>query len=340
MLHWPGPDTPLYEFREGKHRQIEVLAGMNEVKRRDVLRTAMLRCPNPSGDMVEHYLPLSYASYGEPLVVGLVGSTQSGKSHLLAAMIDGIQGGGLQPYGLKVDAVDIGLHQSYLNERVTPLFRDAQRIGGTREGIVTYADALLVTSPTGEKVPVAFFDVAGGDLLQTGQTARFIAGAGALIFVVDPVTALLQPGDPAGHQVGRSDGAFDTVLTRLGVGQRFLEIPAAIVINKSDRLRFQPPADRWLRAASTGGRVDADRLLAESRDAYAMLYEHGAYAWLRPFHECRRCTLHFVSATGGECDGETYPRGVRPRRVLEPLLALLAMRGLIPGPESMKVGVW
>jgi hypothetical protein len=79
-------------------------------------------------------------------------------------------------------------------------------------------------------------------------------------------------------------------------------------------------------------------MAAESRAAYAFLYQRGALAWLQPFHECRRCTLHFVSATGAEPRDGVYPRGVRPRRVLEPLVALLAMTGILAGPESGKVG--
>ena len=114
-------------------------------------------------------------------------------------------------------------------------------------------------------------------------------------------------------------------------------MPVALVVNKADRLRLRPPVDEWLRARPNGT-IDAARWRAESRDAYALLYRHGAHAWLRPFHESEQCTIHFASATGSEAHGDTFARPVRPKRVLEPLLALLAMAGALPGPEAAKVG--
>ncbi|HSV65000.1 MAG TPA: hypothetical protein VLJ59_03700 [Mycobacteriales bacterium] len=339
---WPSGDV-LYHYEERGGRQpLAMPLGIDELKRRDILRTAELRCPNPSRDTPAHFLPVSYASYAEPLVVGLVGETESGKSHLLAAMIAQIQRGGLQPYGLKVDPVDIGQHEDYLRDRVEPLILRGEKIPGTGEDVTSYADALLITSAAGTR-PVAFFDVAGGNLVKTGQPSRFLAGVGALIFVVDPGTALQQRGlgdRSAPREAVRSrDPAFDVVLSRLGAGAQYLDVPAAVVLNKADRLRFQSPVDFWMRRPGNGGRIDSRRLREESRDVYALLYEHNAHAWLRPFHECRRCTLHFASATGGEPDGDRYPRGVRPWRVLDPLVALLAMTGVIPGSESAAVGV-
>src|SRR5262249_51057069 len=130
-------------------------------------------------------------------------------------------------------------------------------------------------------------------------------------------------------------------LARLGAGKPFLPAPAALVINKADRLRLRPPVDRWLRATAANGQIDAARWRDESRDAYALLYQYNAHAWLRPFYECKKCTIHFVSATGSEADGKSgtsFIRRVRPLRVLEPLLALLAMTGALPGAEASKVG--
>jgi len=86
------------------------------------------------------------------------------------------------------------------------------------------------------------------------------------------------------------------------------------------------------------GKVDVVSIRAESRDAFALLHEHGAGSWLQPYYRCRKCTLHFASATGGEVVDSRYPRGARPSRVLEPLIALFAMTGVIGGPGMDEVG--
>jgi hypothetical protein len=73
------------------------------------------------------------------------------------------------------------------------------------------------------------------------------------------------------------------------------------------------------------------------------MHEKGALALARPYRLCDKATLHIASPTGGACDGEgdgsVYPRGVTPRRVLRPLVAMLAMTGVLTGPEAGRVGI-
>src|SRR5262249_21210518 len=97
-------------------------------------------------------------------------------------------------------------------------------------------------------------------------------------------------------------------------------------------VRFQSPVDTWLYADAD--RFDPAAVVDESRDAYAFLHRRGAQAGLRPYDKCRKCTLHFVSAPGGAATEGRFPRGVRPRRVLAPLISLFAMTGVLRGyPE-------
>ena len=97
------------------------------------------------------------------------------------------------------------------------------------------------------------------------------------------------------------------------------------------------PADKWLRRG-TEVTLDASLIHAESRDAFAYLHQQGAVASLGPFEVFSRCTLHFVSASGGDVSVDKFARGVRPTRVMQPLVAILAMAGVISGPEAGKVG--
>lgn len=135
-----------------------------------------------------------------------------------------------------------------------------------------------------------------------------------------------------GSQVDRDgDVAFGTVLDRLPRTGPYLETPAAMVLGKSDLLRFQPPVDRWL-GENPPAALGPDHFLEESGDVHALLRQYAGPAWLRPFDAFRRCTLHIASATGGQEKQGRFPAGTGPRRVLEPLLSLLAMHGIIEAP--------
>ncbi|MGQ4419454.1 hypothetical protein ACN6LA_006800, partial [Streptomyces sp. SAS_269] len=209
-----------------------------------------------------------------------------------------------------------------------------------------FVESLLITDVRGQVRPVAFFDLGGEDLVRTDAALRFLLGVDALIFVVDPALALPLPQldhvrERLDVEVNRDgDLAFGTVLDRLPKNGPYLDVPAAMVLGKADLLRFQPPVDRWLARPPTTS-LDPAPIREESRDVYGLLRRHAGQAWLRPFDAMRRCTLHIASATGGQEAHGRYPAGAGPRRVLEPLLALLAMHGLIDvpgGAEALAVG--
>ncbi|MFF8839227.1 hypothetical protein [Streptomyces sp. NPDC015130] len=305
----------------------------------DALRKAYHLCPHTREGDEEHELPVPYLTNGEPLSVALVGSSSVGKTHLLAAMLGEIELGGLAPYGLRSRPLNPETHRTYLRERVQNL-QQGRQLGRTgQQTFARFADGLLVSAGGGTPRPVVFFDLAGEDLAQDGEVARFLMGVDAFVFVLDPLRALrLGSLDPVREQSGLrrrdlGDEAFTTVLDRIP-RQRggLVGAPAALAVNKSDLVRFEPSVDRWL-GRSLPGRYDPAEARDESRDAYAFLTQHASAAWLKPFDDCANCSLHFVAATGGQARGDRFPHGVRPRRVLAPLLSLFAMCGLLPGVE-------
>src|SRR5207237_7832652 len=101
---------------------------------------------------------------------------------------------------------------------------------------VEYVDALLVSGPTGQW-PVVFFDIAGEDFRTGSRPARFMLGASALMFVVDPGPALGVTGDEGGDATGR-DTTFEAALSRIRATRPpvrgYVDLPVAMVINKSD----------------------------------------------------------------------------------------------------------
>jgi hypothetical protein len=117
-------------------------------------------------------------------------------------------------------------------------------------------------------------------------------------------------------------------------------VSAAIVLNKADKVRFDEPIARWLGAGE--GTLEPVDFLRESADVYAYLDERGALALTEPYQACQKATLHVASPTGGAQEGEDktskYPRGVTPLRVLRPLIAMLAMTGVLTGAQAEQIG--
>ena len=342
-------EQTVYERTElGAYNQFAADLITDPVKREERLRDAYVRCPNPSGDAkAEHYLPLGYLRYLPPLVIGLVGTAAVGKSTLLAAMVNEIDRGGLIRYGFNVRPLVHERHMEFRRTRLERLMQTSKALNSTApaaEG-VEFADAFLLVKETAVQ-PVIFFDVGGESLADVGPTTRFIQAVGALIFVVDPDRALGRvegSRDAAGQPTSEGDLAFNAVIGRLsppsGLAAQHLDRPAAIVLAKADTLRFEPPVSRWLsQPEGTATAIDAGLIRAESRDVYAFLYQHDASPWLKPFDSFRRCTLHVVSATGSSAVDQSYRHGLRPRRVLDPLIAILAMTGVIGGPGADQVG--
>ncbi|MCT4352402.1 hypothetical protein M5362_04545 [Streptomyces sp. Je 1-79] len=313
--------------------------------RREILRKAYHLCPHAGPGEEAHELPVPYLTNGDPLSIAFVGSSSVGKTHLLAAILGEVELGGLEPYGLKCLPLNPDAHRTYLRERVQSLQQGRQLGRTVQQTFARFADGLLVSARGATPRPVVFFDLAGEDLAQDGEVTRFLTGVDAFVFVLDPLRALRMASlDPVREQDGLprrdlGDEAFTTVLNRIErQSNGLVGAPAVIAVNKSDLVRFEPAVDRWL-GRGLPPRLDREALRAESRDAYAFLTHHASRAWLKPFDDCARCTLHFVAATGGQARGDRFPHGARSRRVLAPLLSIFAMCGLLPEAEPIEGGV-
>jgi hypothetical protein len=327
-------DSTYWRWEGGKYVELQIQPGATVAQRAYQMQGAMIRCPDPLKFQEEHYLPADYVNYARPVVIGFIGATTSGKTHLLSAMVGAIEGQELSDYEITSRALDERWHHQFLENNVRPLLEEGKVLPATEERIITFADALLMGPEGGPQRPVALFDVAGGELsreLTSEQGAkRFLQIADGFVFVVDAVRL---------GQSRTGDDTFNTLLGLLRAVNRLPSVSAAVVLNKADLRRFDDPVTRWLRTDLVG--LDPDLIKEESADVFAYLESFGSRAWAEPYRACHKGTLHVASATGCSAEsgpGTPYSRGVQPRRVLGPLVALLAMTGVLNDPRAQQVG--
>jgi hypothetical protein len=322
-----------WTYNDGDYEEIHIPPDANVVQRTRYMHGAYVRCPSTEDgtSTVHHYLPAQYARFGPPVLLGFVGLTQSGKSHLLTSMIAGITR--LSEHRIEVHALDPAKHHQFLENSVKPLIARGEVLPGTPDdATTTFADAFIMRPAGGQERVVALFDVSGGILAQANSKREFLFIASGLFFVVDP------------DKIEASRAGDDTFTNVLNIVRTRADrdaVSGVIVLNKADKIRFEEPASRWLYSADAA--LDPDSFLRESADVYAYL-ERGAPGVLtEPYQVCRKATLHVASATGGPQEGEekggTYPRGVTPLGVLRPLVAMLAMTGVVTGPQAEKIGI-
>ncbi|MFF7449488.1 MULTISPECIES: hypothetical protein [unclassified Streptomyces] len=304
-------------------------------------------CPG-NDDVPRHELPDRYPMFGtEPVRIGLVGASSTGKSHLLAAIIDQARRTTvMRHYGLRVEALDPQRYHQYLNEVVAPFVDRREELRATPDRPdLRYATGLVVTDEhSGRSHSVIFFDVAGGRLERPGREADFLNRLSALLCVVDPTRI---PGLTSQKGTTGRDPAFEHVRQRLrqqaDPAVPLLSVPCALVVTKSDLLRFRGyrEIDDWLHE-KPDAESDLSTVEQESEDVYAFLAARGGGDWLQLAGECQGSTLHLASATGtgpreqgDRAAARRFDEALfRQHRVLRPLLALFAMKGVMTGPAA------
>jgi hypothetical protein len=338
----PWDRTPPYRVdRDGSTVLLTRIPRESDPAWRDRLIAAYRPC-GEVGAPGTHLLPYDYADY-VPITIGMIGHSKAGKTHLLAAMISRLCSNDptLHRLGLRVGPLDVGVHQRYLNESVTPLIVQRRELEGTpADARVEFCDALKVTNAAGRSFAVTFFDLAGERLSRNDEEVRFYASADALMFVVDPETL-----PERGERNASGDASFEVALRRLEARRRppggysFRPVAAAVVVGKADLIRFSDrTVSNWLAFGSPDEEVDLSTLERESEDVYTYLARRGAHSWLRPAQECYRSTLHFASATNGPAREGVYPGSFRQCRVLKPLLSIFAMTPILDGHALLPAG--
>ncbi|MEO3861549.1 hypothetical protein [Acrocarpospora sp. B8E8] len=334
QINWrQAKEAGLFVFDEDSRRYEPLERRRGESEQSWLHRTAnaWIRCTN--SDFYRHFLPVLYGAYGEPIIIVAVGTSNSGKTHLLTMLAAELERGTILAGKLSFQPLDPTLGQIFRTNYVRPLIEERQRLPytGPTDDVFFMHAWRGYNHQTGRPFVLAFFDFSG-EVLHRDNPPLTLNAASALIFLADPE---LIPGfgkRRSGSPLG--DPTFSNICARLKIShenERFIPLPIATVISKSDLLQYQmPEVARWLLRDDD---TDLSTVEQESEDVYAFLAIKGGSPWLMPTHEFVSSTLHFVSATGTSAKDGYFPeRQFGPRRVLRPLLSLLARTGVLkPG---------
>lgn len=316
------------------------------------------RCAGVAGTRVcpacRSVLPSAFGS-GSPMF-GMVGTRSAGKTVYLTVLVSELQQPTRRRFGAAtyfvgespmindVRAWRQGMDEGKLPELTqraahtarTPVVIDWQQKRRSGIGIERVVSTAL-----------SFYDTAGEDLETARDTTdqQYLAAADGLIVVLDPFQiagnakratsrGVADRYDPD-HPVQVLSNVTEMLRAADGVRQnRKITRPLAVAVTKIDAFYDQIPADSPIRRPSPGTpHFDDGDSLDIHQHVAGLINEWGGDDVLRHLEmNYRTYRLFAVSALGAEPDyrtGRTDVRGVRPHRVSEPLLWLMAHRGIV-----------
>jgi Double-GTPase 2 len=288
------------------------------------------------------------------LIIGMVGASESGKSHYVATLIQRLMnevGRDFQAALLNVDQVTA---ERYRDVFYQPLYRNRMQLAFSQQQSIplvyslTFDGSTTRTAGNRRSVTLLFYDTAGENF--TSQTAindfvKYLSRASGLIFVIDPLQAdevrdkisderLL----PINHVEGAPREIINTVVNHLlqsgylKTGTR-LPIPVAVAFTKCDVLRGQNllPEQQsvWFRDRFHDQGFYDMGIHAATQNVFEQFTE-GWQGFKRIAEVHFEAAAYFgVSATGCAADANGRFPSINPWRVEDPLLWLLYYLGVI-----------
>lgn len=292
-----------------------------------------------------HWVPADLRE-NRTIVIGVIGPPGASKSHYLATAI-----GQLLQVGLTDFMVTVNLH-SWSNDHfhtayMRPVWRERLALPKSPPMEIRTTSnppiALSVRELTGgRKWNLIFFDSAGEDVMGSEAQAKhalYLFNASALIFLVEPTSIpgleeTLGMGDFLGSAAGIVNSTAEALRDVKGMpsGHRFDDLPVAVVVGKSDLLDgYQGMPAQLVDHPEDGGLFqppsDLSSIHKRSRAITDFLDDHRATPLcLTVLQAFEKHTFHLASATGCRAEPGPPPRfpELRPRRCLDPIVALLA----------------
>lgn len=327
-------------------------------------RTSNKICPHCHNDLPRFF------GESETVMISVVGVKESGKSHFLSVLIDRLMNKIGPNLNCNVQAINDAILERYRQNFYDPVFKRKETIHATRstQSDIQVKMPLVYTltfmrkptflnttpglnlvfgsEPKPRKiVMLAFYDAAGEDLNSQNVMKReykYLYNSSGIILLVDPLQFAKVRELYPDEQLPNVNPDIMDLVTRLTnlirdtqqvSTKTRIKTPVAVTLSKSDMITtFLSPSSILLHAAG-GEETGLDEAIRKSisDEVTALLADWTSRAL--PLHfaaNFRKVSYFAASAIGTNPHGRPDIADIRPHRVDDPLLWLLAMNKVIP----------
>ncbi|MFE6332471.1 hypothetical protein ACFVP3_31565 [Streptomyces sp. NPDC057806] len=304
-------------------------------------------------------LPSDYCDQ-DSRIIALVGAKASGKSTYVSVLVNELNHRVGQAYHASLAAMGQST-QVRDREMAEDLYERLRLPDATRPAALGFNDPLLyrLSLPRRSRLgsgtrhtALVFFDAAGEDLAGAeamDRYTRYLSAADGIVLLVDPLQLgsvrdrlPVHDGPPlpvveTPPQQIAADLARQLRAHGKGGSRGRVATPIAVAVTKTDMLRplLDPHSPVLRNAPHPGGTFDEDDRLAVHEEIRSLLTDWDSGALLRQLElDFAELSLFGLSALGApppaEAPADAPKSGPQPIRVEDPLLWLLARRGLLP----------
>ena len=307
-------------------------------------------CPSPETNKSQVIPP---RALNQSVSIALLGGRNSGKSNYIAVLVNEIKKKMSSAFDCSLMPCDDTTDETYNNEFYKPLFKDSHPLKSTDSGrkkpllftIDFYKKSLFIKSMNNLLLPL--YDTAGENMesLKTLNTnVNYIKNAGGIILLLDPfeieeIAEQIKANVSGTEAPSKMEDILNRVQNILQEKKtnKIIETPIAIVLTKMDLVcdftSLIPPdsilrqpsghiqngyfSQREFKAVDSAVRT----LITSSNDTANNLFKK-----LEAF---KNAAFFAVSSFGCDPSVADLKRQLKPNRVLDPLLWLLAINGYI-----------
>ncbi|WP_031486846.1 TRAFAC clade GTPase domain-containing protein [Streptomyces bicolor] len=310
-------------------------------------------------------LPSDYCDQ-DSRIIALVGAKASGKSTYVSVLVNELNQRVGQAYHASLAAMGQTTQQRD-REMAEDLYERLRLPDATRPAALGFNDPLLYRLSVPRRgrpgsgtrhTTLVFFDAAGEDL--SGAEAmdrytRYLSAADGIVMLVDPLQLgsvrdrlPVHDGPPlpvveTPPQQIAADLAAQLRAHGKGGSRGRVSTPIAVAVTKTDMLKLllDPHSPVLRNAPHTDGRFDEDDRLAVHEEIRSLMADWDSGALVRQLElDFAELSLFGLSALGApppaESPADVPKSGPQPVRVEDPLLWLLARRGLLPVRSTAK----
>ncbi|MFJ3707998.1 hypothetical protein OG204_29870 [Streptomyces sp. NBC_01387] len=293
-------------------------------------------------------------------IIALVGAKASGKSTYVSVLVNELRNRVGRAYEASIAAMGSDT-QRRDREMSEDLYDQLRLPDATRPAAMGFNDPLLyrLSLPRRKRLgdgsrhtALVFFDAAGEDLKSAEAMDRYthyLAAADGVILLVDPlqlgsVRDQLPPGEgpplpsvETSPQQIAADLAAQLRAHGRGGSRGRVTTPIAVAVTKTDMLRplLDPHSPLLRNAPHSGGMVSEQERLAVHEEMRSLMESWDSGALTRQLErDFAELSLFGLSALGApppaHAPADAPKSGPQPLRIEDPLLWLLARRGLLP----------